>query len=120
LSVIARELGFSSWTHAHHLLDGENPSDFGTLLCPPGSSAHWNIWCASYDEARRIREEHGGFLLGYRHQFLITDRHFIEHLGLDPDDEDWQRIGRDWVRPADPHARRRLYGRLIEATAPAG
>ena len=38
---------------------------------------------------------------------------FIETLGLDPDASDWQRLGRDWVRPLDVRARTRLYGELI-------
>ena len=41
------------------------------------------------------------------------DEHFIRTMGLDPDDPDWEKIGRDWVRPMDMSARRRLYGKLI-------
>ena len=71
--------------------------------------------CASYDEAREIRREHGGSLLACRRHFFIVDRHCIEFLGIDPDDPDWQHIGRDWARPADPASRQRLYGWLINA-----
>lgn len=122
LAVLARELGFAGWPHAASVLAGDGAEDFGTLLYPPGSEAHWNIWCASYDEARRIREQHGGYLLAYRRHYFIVDRHFIETLGLDPADPDWERIGRDWVRPGQVEARARLYARLIRqrmAGAPA-
>ena len=116
LAVIARELGFQGWPHAVAVLRGTDSSDFGTLLYPKWGHVHWNIWSASYDEARAIREQHGGYLLAYRRHFFITDRHFIQTLGLNPDDPDWQLIGRDWVKPARSDARERLYGKLIHRT----
>ena len=113
LAVIARELGFDGWPHAVAVLAGRPVEDFGTLLYPPDGSKHWNIWLASYEEARKIRQQNNGYLLAYKRQFLVTDRFFVATLGLDPDDPDWERIGRDWVRPAVPEARGRLYARLI-------
>jgi len=113
LTAIARELGFQGWQHAVAVLSGTDSHDFGTLLYPKGAEVHWNIWSASYDEARAIHEEHGGYLLAYRRHFFISDRHFIETLGLDPDDPDWLLIGRDWVQPRRADARGRLYGKLI-------
>jgi hypothetical protein len=44
---------------------------------------------------------------------MIVDRFYIESLGLDPDDPAWERIGRDWIRPADPQARAQLYRQLV-------
>ncbi len=119
LAVIARELGFQGWPHAVAVLSGADSSDFGTLLYPSGGSAHSNIWCASYDQARNIREQNDGYLLAYRRHFFITDRYFIETLGLDPDDPDWQLIGRDWVRPRRVDARERLYAKLVRGWARA-
>jgi hypothetical protein len=113
LTVIARELGFTGWQHLTGVLWGESVEDFGTLLYPGGGTAYWNIWSARYEEARQIREEHGGYLLAYKKHMFIVDRHFIESLGLDPEDADWDRMGRDWVRPKDLTARQRLYGKLI-------
>lgn len=115
LTVIAREYGFDGWGHLTRVIDGATEGDFGTLLYGPDCTAHWNIWSASYGEARTIREEHGGYLLPYKRQFLIVDRFFIETLGLDPEDPDWTLAGRDWVKPQDPEARRRLYAKVIEA-----
>jgi hypothetical protein len=117
LAVIARELGFQGWPHAVAVLRGADSRDFGTLLYPPGAEVHWNIWSASYEEAKAIRDEHGGYLLAYRRHYFITDRYFIETLGLDPDDPDWHSIGRDWVHPSEPAARERLYAKLIGARA---
>lgn len=114
LATLARELGFRGWPHAVAVLRGTDTSDFGTLLYPKGAEVHWNIWSASYAPASAIRRDHGGYLLAYRRHFFITDRHFIATLGLDPDDPDWERIDRDWVKPTRPDARERLYGKLIQ------
>jgi hypothetical protein len=113
LAIVARELGFQGWPHAVGVLSGTDSTDFGTLLYPDGADAHWNIWSASYVEARSIREQHGGYLLAYRRHFFIADRYFIETLGLLPEDPDWELIGRDWVKPRQMEARARLYGSLI-------
>lgn len=115
LSVVARELGFSGWPHLTAVLSGQELEDFGALMYPPRCSAHFNIWSASYDEAQGIRAEHGGWLLPYKHQFLIVDRHFIDTLGLDPDDPAWDEMGRDWVRPVNVDARARLCEQLVRA-----
>jgi hypothetical protein len=120
LAIVARELGFQGWPHAVGVLSGTDSTDFGTLLYPDGASAHWNIWSASYAEARSIREQHGGYLLAYRRHFFIADRYFIETLGLLPEDPDWELIGRDWVKPRQMDARARLYGALIRRRLSAG
>jgi hypothetical protein len=114
LAIVTRELGFEGWSHAVSVLKGGKVDDFGSLLCPLECSAHQNIWSASYEEARSIREQTAGYLLAYRRHFLVVDRYYIETLGLDPDHPDWDRIGRDWVQPAQPEARRRLYTELIQ------
>jgi len=113
LAAVAREHGFDGWSHATGLINGGEKGGFGTTLYPKGCGGHSNIWSATYDEARQIRAEHGGFLLAYKNQFLVVDEHFIRTMGLDPDDADFDLIGRDWARPADREARTRLYGKLL-------
>ena len=113
LSALAQRLGLSGWSHLTALLDGTS-NDFGTAL-HIGSPAQWSIWSASYAEAQSIRAEHGGWLLPYRHQYMVVDEHFVRELGLDPDDPDWARMGRDWVEPRDPQARLRLFERRLAA-----
>jgi hypothetical protein len=49
LAVLAAEYGFAGWSHLKHVVDGATEGDFGTGLY---TSGHWNIWSASYDEAR--------------------------------------------------------------------
>lgn len=113
LAAIAAELGFDGWAHLTAVLRGDASRGFGKtwFLGPVG--AHWNIWSSSYAEARRIRDETGGFLLGFQRQYAVVDEHFVRSAGLDPADPDWERIDRDWVRPRQPLARERLYGRLF-------
>ena len=70
--------------------------------------AFLNRWFVTYEAAREALDSAGGFLLPYRHQFFVSSPDAIRELGLDPDDPDWERIGWDWVRPADLEARERL------------
>ncbi len=113
LALIAQDLGFNGWSHITHVLVQDTVNDFGTLLYPRGCGGHTNIWCSSYEEAKKIQIETGGYLLAYRNQFLVVESAYIQTMGLDPDDSDWDLIGRDWARPGDVEARSRLYGRLI-------
>jgi hypothetical protein len=113
LAMVAKELGFSSWPQAKAAISGEGTAtEFGTLLYPKHAT-HFNLWYTRYEEAAAVRESRNGYLLGYKKQFLVVDRYFIESLGLDPDDRDWFEIGYDWIRPWDVAARTRLYGKLI-------
>ncbi len=118
LSTIARELGFAGWPHALAVLQGREAADFGELLYTGQHSPTLNIWSASYAEARDIRAKHGGYLLAYRRHYLIVDADYIRALGLEPEDPDWEGIGRDWVQPKDPEARKRLYLKLIDGRLP--
>jgi len=113
LAAIARELGFRSWAHATRVLAGDHDeTDLGTLLYPR-TCGFTNQWFAQYEQARRTRELTSGYLLGYRHQYLVVTRHYVEALGLDPDDPDWEAMGFDWVRPLKPAARQRMYAKLV-------
>jgi hypothetical protein len=120
LATVARELGFASFDHARRVFEGDSSeTDFGTLLYGV-ARGHLNQWFASYEEAHAIHAETSTvsarrYLLTYRRQFFVVDRIFIEALGLDPDDLEWQAIGWDWGRPADPRARRSLYGKFLQA-----
>jgi hypothetical protein len=121
LAIVAREWGFSSWDHARRVLEGDpKEMDLGTLLSGPGWSATFNIWFSTYDEAKETHREVNStssprYLLAYKRQLFITESSYIESLGLDPVDPDWQAIGWDWARPRSMAARTRLYAKVIEA-----
>jgi hypothetical protein len=124
LTAVAREAGFASWEHARRILDGDpEEADLGKLLYRSeraAGGAHLNHWFATYDEARAFHAETSHpetrrYLLAYQRHLFVVDRYFIEALGLDPDDADWEAMGWDWARPRQPAARRRLYGKLLAA-----
>jgi hypothetical protein len=121
LAVVAREHGFSSWEHAQRVLEGSpTEPDFGTMLYPPRGSGSLNVWFTDYREARGSLEEAQGrqerrYLLAYRKQFFVAEAPFVETLGLDPFDSDWEAMAFDWVEPRDTSARRRMYGKRLQA-----
>ncbi len=111
LAVVGREQGFQSWDHALRVLRSDlTERDCGTLLYDGSVRGTLNVWFAHYgearahlDEVRRRGREH--YMLSYRTQFLVVDRHFIEALGWDHADPDRQKIDFDWAFPRDPAAR---------------
>jgi hypothetical protein len=76
-------------------------------------AAYLNRWFARYDEARASLEAEGGYLFPFRSQFFVCEPGFLEARGIDPTHPDWERIGRDWVRPRDEAARDRLERNLV-------
>ena len=115
LKVIAQEIGFAGWPHALQIIEGSNTEDFGTFFYPKGCGAHSNIWRASYEEAQNIRSDHGGFLLGYKHQFLVVDDDYIREMGLNPTDPELAAFGRDWVNPGNAPLREKLFAKVVPA-----
>lgn len=116
LDVIAAEWGFANYADAKAALSGSaEAQDFGTLLYPRGKGPSLNRWYSNYDEAVRDREIVNGYLIGYKRQFLVVDRDYIESLDLDPDDPDWAEMAWDWARPANLAARARLYAKRVAA-----
>ncbi|MCO4745572.1 MAG: hypothetical protein KC912_12340 [Proteobacteria bacterium] len=112
LAAIARQLGFRGWSHLTAVLSGAE-SDVGTLLCPSHSFGHTNIWSANREEARAIRRQTGGYLLGWKHQFLVVQAPFLTTLGLGAADPDWDVIDRDWTSEEGLTARNRLYAKAF-------
>jgi hypothetical protein len=112
LAVIAAELGFDSWVA---LLDAcaatTGPVSMAWLF-DAGKSVFLNHWCKTYEEASAIRRETDGFLFSYRDQYVVCTPELLADRGIDAYDPDWNRIGRDWVRPRDRRAFARLADRL--------
>lgn len=98
LTVVARENGFKNW------------ADLKTnaIISPPYVDGFLNKWFAHYDEAKAQQKIAGGLLLPYKNQFFICDTDYIQHIGLDPKDPDWDLMSWDWVKPTDLKARERL------------
>jgi len=114
LTVVAKEFGFDHWPHATQALtEAATIKDFGKLLYPDRCGGRTHFWSASYAEAQTVRARNNGYLLAYQQQCFVVTEHYIAALGLDPLDPDWELMGRDWIHPLDPQARRRLYDKVI-------
>ena len=96
LTVIAREQGYAAWKNLKDAAD--------ILWCPPGSSAFWQNWCKTYEEARAYLDVKGGYLLTAHGKWFIAESGYIEALKLDPADPRWAAIGFDIAHPADQPA----------------
>lgn len=101
LAVIAIEKGFKSWTD----LKCQLPFIRGGFL---------NHWFANYTEAKLYQQTNGGFLLPFKNQFFVCDADYINHLGFNPEDQDWKSIGFDWSNPANRNAWQRLYKKWMK------
>ena len=100
MNIVSARAGFAHWDHARHVLGGDAVAgdDVGTLWYDHACGALTNQWFANYDEARSILEgDPSLYLLPYRRQYVLADRHFIELLGLDPSIRPWVEMGRDLV-----------------------
>ncbi|WP_426757047.1 GIY-YIG nuclease family protein [Myxococcus sp. Y35] len=118
LAVIAREQGHATWAalkEAREGAAGPHRVDFEHLLARVGA-AHLNRWFTSYAEAAASLRAHGGFLFPFREQFFVCEASLLEAVGMDPADEDWARMGRDWVSPLDGDARERLARKFARLT----
>jgi len=82
--------------------------DFERLWYQPDLDVFLNRWFRTYEEARRSLDRDGGFLLPYQKHFFVCEADVIQALGLEPDDPDWERIGRDAAQPRDSEAYQRL------------
>jgi hypothetical protein len=111
LAVVAAEQGFESWSALKAAMTPR--FDVEAAFRAGINCGCLNRWFTRYDEARESLRIEGGYLFPFRTQFFLCESGFIEAMGLDPADPDWERIGRDWVEPRDPAARERIERRLI-------
>ena len=88
-----------------------------TLWYAPTLDVFLNRWFSNYEEARRSLEAEGGFLFPYKRHFFVCERDAVASLGLDPEDPDFEKAGRDLARPADGDAARRLRDKRESARA---
>jgi len=89
------------------------------LWYQPNLDVFLNQWFSNYEEARRALGSGDGFLLPYKNHFFVCEADVITAMGLEPDDPDWEKIGRDVAMPKDPEAFQRLRKKRIDAVAKA-
>src|SRR5712675_739498 len=94
-------------------------SDSDKLWYQPNLDVFLNQWFSNYEEARQALDSGGGFLLPYKNHFFVCEADVIQALGLEPDDQDWEKIGRDAAKPRDAEAFQRLRKRRIRVVLKA-
>jgi len=119
-TTLAREVGFKTWQMATEVLEGRSVpgDDFGDFWYSTATDVMLSHWCRNYQEARAVQEEEGGFLIPYRRHFAVVEKAYIEILGMDADDPDWQVVGHDVAQPRDKMGYRRLVSRRLERIQP--
>lgn len=116
LAVIAKESGFKDWPALKSAYCMAEETGFDTTRLFLKTAAFLNFWFRDYDEARQVlTNEPRRFLFPHRQHFVVCEGGLLEALGVDIGDPDWERMGRDWVKPADRRARARLAVRLRRA-----
>jgi hypothetical protein len=93
--------------------------DFDKLWYQTNLDVFLNRWFSTYDDARRSLDGDGGFLLPYKKHFFVCEADVIQAMGLEPDDPDWERIGRDGAQPNDQAAYQRLCEKRAQAVQEA-
>lgn len=110
LAVIAREAGFEDWVQLKISFDPAR-------LFGPRTAVFLNLWFRNYEEARQaLTTEPKWYLFPYRRQFVVCEAQLLEDQNIDTSDPDWERIGRDWVKPLDAAAHARLGLQLRRAS----
>ncbi len=105
LSLISLQLGFDSWQQAQNVLSGnsnlEDHPNMGTFFYNNKCGALINEWFASYMEAetRLQSQPTKKFILPYKRQFILVERHFLEALNLSENGfEQLRKIEHDMMR----------------------
>ena len=115
LNEIALECGFPHWAALKQEVDRWFAQGIDDRIYPKGAETFLNHWESGYAKAQAAQGE--GYLFPYRRHFFVSTATFVEHLGLDAADPDWERLGRDFAEPRDVLAWTRLARRLFAAQA---
>ena len=83
-------------------------TDVDTLWYQPNLDVFLNRWFSSYEDAQNSLRSEGGFLLPYKRHFFVCEAEVIRAMGLEPEDPDWEKVGRDCAQPLDRPAYLRL------------
>lgn len=91
LNLIAAQVGFHDWQHAHHVFSGaaKISDDIGDFWHQDlGFTNHWFV---DYHKARDYLTEHPrSFLLPYRRQYFVAESECLEALHLQANHLDWR------------------------------
>lgn len=92
--VLAREVGFENWQHAHSILgasdnklsnnsSGSGAVNMGKLWHNSNCDALINLWFSNYQEARlALQAEPSNYLIPYQQQFIVVTEDYIKVIAL--------------------------------------
>lgn len=108
--VLAREVGFDNWQHAHAILGATDNHQNGTvadsetvnmgkLWHSHKCDAFINLWFSTYQEARiALQLEPSRYLIPYQQQFIVVTEDYIAAIGLHGLDSSlWRAVNHDLV-----------------------
>jgi hypothetical protein len=108
--VLAREVGFYDWAHAHAILSAKNSkmSDAANHQLPTNMGNFWhshacdsliNLWFSDYKEASEVqREKQDSYLVPFKNQFIVVTQDYIKAIGLASVNQSlWHKIKRNLV-----------------------
>lgn len=96
LNLVAAQVGFHDWQHAHHVFSGAAipDDDFGDFWHQ--NMGFTNHWFADYQEACDYLTKHPqSFLLPYRRQYFVVEREYLEVLHLQATHPGWHQYARN-------------------------
>lgn len=111
LEIIAHENGFNTWSDLKVFVHGSAENAFRQFF----KNGYLNKWFRNYEEAKAHHHLEGGYLLPHKHHFFICEAPYVQSIGLDPRDPDWELIGKDWVKPSCIKAKKRLLEKWVKS-----
>ena len=97
LQLIAKWHGFENWQHAVEIFSSKEASDFGTFWSRRRCGGFLNHWFVTMAEAKDHQSAHGGYIIGFRNQFIVVEKEYVEVLGTEPQSKLWPIIDYDAV-----------------------
>ena len=96
--VIAIESGFETWSALKQQVTEKD------CLYKPSCVGFIHSWFKKYPDAEKYLNKHGGYLLTFWKDFIVCGKEYIDGLGLGQYEEQWKRMGHNWVKPSDAQA----------------
>lgn len=90
LTIVSRQLGFSTWQQASSVLSGARPTnpinDMGTLFYPKTCHGLTNEWFADYASAKAVLlADNHKWLFPYKRQFIVGDANYLAAFRFKPE-----------------------------------
>lgn len=101
--VLAIEHGFENWASMRNYIIEQD------MLYRKHGIAFIHSWFNNYLDAFQYFQKYGGYLLQFWQDYIVCGKEYLQVLGLDTFQSEWEKIGYNWVMPAHKEAYKRLY-----------